>query len=173
MFLLLVVFCFLNYVLSVIYLYLYLLHRFDQGGRMVSVVQYFKQQYNCSLKYPHWPCLQAGSNNRPIYLPMEVVLLWLLSFLYSISLTISKDVLENPLLSFFKVYLLYLNLTRTSIHMQVCCIVKGQRYSRKLNEDQVKQLLKLSCERPVQRESSILEVNTITNLLPGISFLLT
>lgn len=49
------------------------LYRFDQDGTRVSVVQYFKCQYNYSLKCIQWPCLQAGSDSRPIYLPMEVV----------------------------------------------------------------------------------------------------
>ncbi|KAM3310431.1 hypothetical protein ACQJBY_031240 [Aegilops geniculata] len=84
---------------------------FDQDGVRVSVVQYFKKQYNYSLKYINWPCLQAGSDSRPIYLPMEV-----------------------------------------------CSIVSGQRYSRKLNERQVSSILKMACERPAQRESSVLEV---------------
>lgn len=84
---------------------------FDQDGTMVSVVHYFKHQYNYGLKYIQWPCLQAGSDSRPIYLPMEV-----------------------------------------------CSILEGQRYSRKLNERQVTSILKMACERPTQRESSILEV---------------
>ncbi|CAM0875451.1 unnamed protein product [Alopecurus aequalis] len=84
---------------------------FDQDGTRVSVVQYFKKQYNYSLKYTNWPCLQAGSDSRPIYLPVEV-----------------------------------------------CSIVKGQRYSRKLNERQVTGILKMTCERPAQREKSILDV---------------
>ncbi|KAM3294876.1 hypothetical protein ACQJBY_037640 [Aegilops geniculata] len=84
---------------------------FDQDGVRVSVVQYFKKQYNHSLKYINWPCLQAGSDSRPIYLPMEV-----------------------------------------------CSIVGGQRYSRKLNERQVSSILKMACERPAQRESSVLEI---------------
>ncbi|XP_044377492.1 protein argonaute 12 [Triticum aestivum] len=84
---------------------------FDQDGVRVSVVQYFKKQYNYSLKYINWPCLQAGSDSRPLYLPMEV-----------------------------------------------CSIVGGQRYSRKLNERQVSSILKMACERPAQRESSVLEV---------------
>ncbi|XP_037419045.1 protein argonaute 12-like [Triticum dicoccoides] len=84
---------------------------FDQDGVRVSVVQYFKKQYNYSLKYINWPCLQAGSDSRPIYLPMEV-----------------------------------------------CSIVGGQRYSRKLNERQVSSILKMACERPAQRESSVLEI---------------
>ncbi|XP_062212056.1 protein argonaute 12-like [Phragmites australis] len=89
---------------------------FDQDGTRVSVVQYFKRQYNYSLKYTHWPCLQAGSDSRPAYIPMEV-----------------------------------------------CNILEGQRYSRKLNERQVTAILKLACERPAQRESSILEVASSNN----------
>ncbi|CAL4943701.1 unnamed protein product [Urochloa decumbens] len=90
--------------------------KFDQDGTMVSVVEYFKCQYNYCLKYIHWPCLQAGSDSRPIYLPMEV-----------------------------------------------CNILEGQRYSRKLNERQVTSILKMACERPAQRESSILEVVSRNN----------
>lgn len=43
--------------------------------------------------------------------------------------------------------------------MQVCRIVKGQRYSRKLNECQVTRMLRLARETPEERENSILEVN--------------
>ncbi|XBH82567.1 hypothetical protein VPH35_071191 [Triticum aestivum] len=85
--------------------------RFDQDGVRVSVVQHFKKQYNYTLKYTNWPCLQAGSDSRPIYLPMEV-----------------------------------------------CSIVGGQRYSRKLNERQVSSIRKMACERPAQWESSVLEI---------------
>ena len=46
----------------------------DQATR-VSVVQYFRQKYNIVLKYPSWPSLQAGSDSKPIYLPMEVLYL--------------------------------------------------------------------------------------------------
>jgi hypothetical protein len=50
------------------------LYSFDQDGTRTSVVEYFKKQYNCSLKYINWPCLQAGSDSsRPTYLPVEVV----------------------------------------------------------------------------------------------------
>ncbi|KAG8043018.1 hypothetical protein GUJ93_ZPchr0092g38062 [Zizania palustris] len=89
---------------------------FDQNGTTVSVVQYFKHQYNYSLKYVNWPCLQAGSDSRPTYLPMEV-----------------------------------------------CIILEGQRYSRKLNEHQVRGILRLACERPSQREKSILEITSRNN----------
>ncbi|KAK1599224.1 hypothetical protein QYE76_071928 [Lolium multiflorum] len=85
---------------------------FDQDGTRTSVVEYFKKQYNCSLKYINWPCLQAGSDSsRPTYLPVEV-----------------------------------------------CSIVEGQRYSRKLNERQVTGILKMTCERPAQREKSVLDI---------------
>ncbi|KAM0874641.1 hypothetical protein ACQ4PT_037326 [Festuca glaucescens] len=84
---------------------------FDQDGTRSSVVEYFKKQYSYSLKYTNWPCLQAGSDSRPIYLPVEV-----------------------------------------------CSIVEGQRYSRKLNERQVTGILKMTCERPPQREKSILDI---------------
>ncbi|RLN15945.1 uncharacterized protein C2845_PM02G02500 [Panicum miliaceum] len=84
---------------------------FDKDGTKVSVVQYFKHQYNYCLKYINWPCLQAGSDSRAIYLPMVV-----------------------------------------------CNILEGQCYSRKLNERQVTSILRMACERPTQRESSILEL---------------
>ncbi|RLN18976.1 protein argonaute 12-like [Panicum miliaceum] len=84
---------------------------FDQDGTRVSVVQYFRRQYNYSLKYTHWPCLQAGNASRPTYLPMEV-----------------------------------------------CNIAKGQRYSSKLNERQVRNILRLACERPAEREERTLGV---------------
>ncbi|KAL6894479.1 hypothetical protein ACP4OV_008577 [Aristida adscensionis] len=88
---------------------------FDKDGTNVSVVQYFREQYNYHLKYTHWPCLQAGGS-KTVYLPMEV-----------------------------------------------CNIVEGQRYSSKLNERQVTSILRLTCERPVEREGSILEVGNRNN----------
>ncbi|PUZ37585.1 hypothetical protein GQ55_9G130900 [Panicum hallii var. hallii] len=89
---------------------------FDQDGTRVSVVQYFRRQYNHSLKYTHWPCLQAGSASRLTYLPMEV-----------------------------------------------CNIAKGQRYSSKLNEHQVRNILSLACQRPAEREERTLGVLTKNN----------
>ncbi|XP_015690017.2 protein argonaute 12-like isoform X2 [Oryza brachyantha] len=84
---------------------------FDRDGTRISVIQYFKEQYNYSLKHFNWPCLQTGSDSRPTYLPMEV-----------------------------------------------CSILEGQRYSKKLNERQVANVLKMTCERPAQKESSIIEI---------------
>ena len=50
-------------------------HRFtpDDEGPRISVVQYFRQKYNIVLRYANWPSLQAGSDTKPIYLPMEVL----------------------------------------------------------------------------------------------------
>ncbi|OVA19450.1 Argonaute/Dicer protein [Macleaya cordata] len=77
-------------------------------GTNQSVVQYFQEKYRIRLKYVHWPCLQMGSDARPVYLPMEV-----------------------------------------------CRIVEGQKYTKKLNEKQVTGILKATCKRPFEREGII------------------
>uniref|UniRef100_A0A0D9ZEI7 Piwi domain-containing protein n=1 Tax=Oryza glumipatula TaxID=40148 RepID=A0A0D9ZEI7_9ORYZ len=83
----------------------------DDNGTRKTVVQYFFDRYNYRLKYASWPCLQSGSDSRPVYLPMEV-----------------------------------------------CKIVEGQRYSKKLNDKQVTNILRATCQRPQQREQSIHEM---------------
>ncbi|ESQ30702.1 hypothetical protein EUTSA_v10011196mg [Eutrema salsugineum] len=40
--------------------------------------------------------------------------------------------------------------------MEVCKIVEGQRYSKRLNERQITALLKVTCQRPLEREKDIL-----------------
>lgn len=80
----------------------------DDTGAKISVVQYFQRKYNIVLQCPFLPAVQAGSDTKPIYLPMEL-----------------------------------------------CRIVEGQRFSRKLNERQVTALLKATCQRPEDRERSI------------------
>ncbi|XP_026414046.1 protein argonaute MEL1-like [Papaver somniferum] len=82
-----------------------------EDGTNESVVRYFKQKYGIQLKYAHWPCLQAGSDAKPVYLPMEV-----------------------------------------------CAIVEGQKYPKKLNERQVTGLLRAACQRPKERETNIIEI---------------
>ncbi|KAF7075334.1 hypothetical protein CFC21_080114 [Triticum aestivum] len=82
----------------------------DERGTRMSVVQYFMQRYKYNLQYTSWPCLQSGSDARPVYLPMEA-----------------------------------------------CKIVEGQRYSKKLNDKQVTNILRATCQRPQQREQSIRE----------------
>jgi eukaryotic translation initiation factor 2C len=116
----------------------------------VSVVEYFKKQYKYSLKYINWPCLQAGSDSKPIYLPVEVVSLercciYIYIFWIAVCTTLSF------VFSFSSEFIVI-------CFLQVCSIVEGQRYSRKLNERQVTGILKMTCERPAQRENSILDV---------------
>ncbi|GLT55906.1 hypothetical protein SLA2020_289890 [Shorea laevis] len=41
--------------------------------------------------------------------------------------------------------------------MEVCKIVEGQRYSKRLNERQITALLKVTCQRPQERETDILQ----------------
>uniref|UniRef100_A0A0C9RNK0 TSA: Wollemia nobilis Ref_Wollemi_Transcript_8228_3832 transcribed RNA sequence n=1 Tax=Wollemia nobilis TaxID=56998 RepID=A0A0C9RNK0_9CONI len=41
--------------------------------------------------------------------------------------------------------------------MEVCKIVEGQRYSKRLNEKQITALLKVTCQRPREREMDILQ----------------
>ncbi|XP_047075118.1 protein argonaute 1B-like [Lolium rigidum] len=41
--------------------------------------------------------------------------------------------------------------------MEVCKIVEGQRYSKRLNEKQITALLKVTCQRPQEREKDIMQ----------------
>ena len=125
-------------------------------------MQYFKRQYDYSLKYTHWPCLQAGSASKQIYLPIEVSLLcfFLCQFNYSsiFRTTISMNIFINLLDILIYSHVI---ITFILIYMQVCSIVEGQRYSSKLNENQVRNILRLACERPSERESRTFEVNIV------------
>ncbi|TYG72081.1 hypothetical protein ES288_D05G451400v1 [Gossypium darwinii] len=82
----------------------------DERGAEKSVVDYFSETYGITIQRTQWPCLQVGSQQRPIYLPMEV-----------------------------------------------CKIVDGQRYSKRLNEKQITGLLEFTCQRPKNREDDILK----------------
>lgn len=42
--------------------------------------------------------------------------------------------------------------------LQVCKIVEGQRYSKRLNERQITNLLRVTCQRPQDREMDIIQV---------------
>ncbi|KAF9615283.1 hypothetical protein IFM89_022610, partial [Coptis chinensis] len=44
----------------------------DEGGRRMSVAQYFQDKYDVKLRYGHWPALQVGSDSKPAYIPMEL-----------------------------------------------------------------------------------------------------
>lgn len=48
--------------------------------------------------------------------------------------------------------------------LQVCKIVEGQRYSKRLNDRQITALLKVTCQRPRDREIDIVEVKQFTLL---------
>ncbi|KAF5931264.1 hypothetical protein HYC85_032137 [Camellia sinensis] len=41
-------------------------------GEKMSVVEYFRQKYNIILEYTFLPALVAGSDAKPVYLPMEI-----------------------------------------------------------------------------------------------------
>ncbi|CAJ1979202.1 unnamed protein product [Sphenostylis stenocarpa] len=88
-----------------------LMFTLDDNRARTSVVQYFQEKYNISLRYTQLPALQAGSDTKPIFLPLEI-----------------------------------------------CQIVAGQRYTKKLNEDQVTALLRATCQRPRDREISITQI---------------
>ncbi|RZB74928.1 Protein argonaute 5 isoform B [Glycine soja] len=88
-----------------------LMFTLDDNRTKSSVVQYFHEKYNIVLKHTLLPALQAGSDIKPIFLPMEL-----------------------------------------------CQIVAGQRYTKRLNEEQVTNLLRASCQRPRDRENSIRQV---------------
>lgn len=42
---------------------------------MKSVVEYFYETYGFAIQHTQWPCLQVGNQQRPNYLPMEVMFL--------------------------------------------------------------------------------------------------
>lgn len=46
---------------------------------------------------------------------------------------------------------------RNYLPMEVCKIVEGQRYSRKLNDKQITALLRVSCQRPYERQNAIVQ----------------
>ncbi|XP_071730803.1 protein argonaute MEL1-like [Rutidosis leptorrhynchoides] len=41
-------------------------------GSTISVVTYFREKYKLNLKYPFLPAIQAGTDSKPTYLPMEI-----------------------------------------------------------------------------------------------------
>jgi len=94
------------------------------------------------LQYGFLPCLQVGSDQRPVYLPMEVANLTSIRYSFtSISSVTDSD----------------------SIHIfQVCKIVPGQQYRKKLESQQVSRLMDSTCQRPSAREANICQVLAIT-----------
>lgn len=119
--------------------YTWIFSRFTCGdqGSEISVVQYFDEKYGIALRYPALPALQAGNDKRPVFLPMEV------------------HHLQSSIILIETVgFLLFIDLIIWTT-FQLCSIAEGQRFSRKLNEKQVTQLLKANCQRPHDRENGI------------------
>ncbi|XP_025802711.1 protein argonaute 18-like [Panicum hallii] len=83
----------------------------SSSGVRKTVTDYFREAYQMELQYGFLPCLQVGSDQRPIYLPMEV-----------------------------------------------CKIVPGQQYRKKLESQQVSKLMDSTCQRPSAREANIRQV---------------
>ncbi|XP_020575967.1 protein argonaute MEL1-like [Phalaenopsis equestris] len=83
----------------------------ETAGTKISVAQYFRTHCKYNLRHDSLPCIKAGSDSKPKYLPLEV-----------------------------------------------CQIVDGQRYVKKLNEVQVSEILKVACTPPTEREGKILEL---------------
>ncbi|KAF9624203.1 hypothetical protein IFM89_008141 [Coptis chinensis] len=50
---------------------------FSIGGMKLSVAEYFRNKHRIRLEYAHWPSLNAGSDVKPTYLPMEVLFLFM------------------------------------------------------------------------------------------------
>ncbi|XP_075557125.1 protein argonaute-2-like isoform X2 [Dermacentor variabilis] len=42
----------------------------DEGTK-TNVAEYFRQKYPKYMRFPNLPCIQAGTPNRPVYLPLE------------------------------------------------------------------------------------------------------
>ena len=106
----------------------------DERNTMKSVVEYFSETYGFVIQHTQWPCLQVGNTQRPNYLPMEVS-----GFI---------GCRWDP----------YVWMLIGCSWVQVCKIVEGQRYSKRLNERQITALLKVTCQRPHDRERDILQV---------------
>ena len=101
------------------------------------------------LQYGFLPCLQVGSDERPIYLPMEVANLTSMWYSFtSISSVTDSD----------------------SIHIfQVCKIVPGQQYRKKLESQQVSKLMDSTCQHPSAGEANISQVLPIITTFSVLS----
>ena len=109
---------------------------------MKSVVEYFQEVYGYTIQYTHLPCLQVGNQKKVNYLPMEVS-----SANYPSSYLKRSNLLSAENLC--------------DVFPQACKILKGQRYTKGLNEKQIASLLKVSCQRPSDQEMDILQVQFI------------
>lgn len=106
-----------------------------------TVAQYYLEKYKITLRYPSLPCLECGSSKKPVSLPMEVLSCGLNLF------RLCRYNLQYKLYCF----------------KQVCYILEGQKYSRKLDMQQVTALLKATCQRPYERDQTINKVISISS----------
>ena len=53
---------------------------FQSSGATTTVINYFREIYSLDLKYKSLPCIDVGSEQKPIYLPIEVGNYGLLNF---------------------------------------------------------------------------------------------
>ena len=150
--------------------------RFESStGESKTVKDYFRETYKLQLRYDFLPCLQVGTEQRPNYLPMEVCAYGLQIF-YKPSTSISPIHIHTYFRSFMHFHhphVLYTSICISDvlytftqhicyntlpIVLQVCNIVLGQRYQKKLDESQVTNMMSMTCKRPEEREISIRKV---------------
>jgi eukaryotic translation initiation factor 2C len=116
----------------------------SSSGVRKTVTDYFREAYQLDIQYDFLPCLQVGSDDKPNYLPMEV--------------TYHKLELRYVTLSLPYFMFLFLN----PFGFQVCKIVPGQKYQKKLEGQQVSKLMDSICLDPPVRERNICQVLALT-----------
>lgn len=46
--------------------------KFLHENKQITVQQYFAMKYNCTIRYPHMPCIKVGNNLKSFTLPAEL-----------------------------------------------------------------------------------------------------
>lgn len=94
-------------------------------------MDYFKERYNLELKYKFLPCLEVGSEQKLIYIPIEVG-----------NYGLNFKCFCSPYRSIY-----FAHLSKFSFGFQVCKIVPRQRYHKKLEGSQVSTPMKSSISK--------------------------
>ncbi|XP_077490052.1 protein argonaute-2-like [Amblyomma americanum] len=81
-----------------------------ENGQRTTVADYFRSKFPRFMRFPHLPCIQSGTSQRPVYLPLEV-----------------------------------------------CHIVEGQPYRKKLNESMTARMISHTVQPPQDRFHAIRE----------------
>lgn len=102
----------------------------------ITVSEYFRTYHDHNVEFPRWPCLQVGTEERPIYLPVDVS--WYYTF-YSSSTV--GDVQSNE----------------PYVCIQRCKINEGQRFNG-LDNEQFTALIAASSQLPAAKGQAILKV---------------